>query len=78
MDPVDEAQMKFPFFLILRKLCNAPSGSIGVDDTEISFHSSSFAIPCPCHSLAQNSVSLIKIPRDWKYLPIKTLFLIIF
>ena len=68
--------MKF-LFLILRKLCNDPSGSIGVDDTEISFHFS-FAIPCSCHSLAQNSLSLIRMPRDWKYLPTKTLFLIIF
>ena len=53
--------MKFHlfFFLILRKLCNAPSGSIGVDDTEIIFHC--FGNPCPCHSLAQNYVSLIRI-----------------
>ena len=44
-----------------RKLCNAPSGSIGVDDTEIIFHSS-FGNPCPCHSLPQNYVSLIRMP----------------
>ena len=53
--------MKFHiFFLILRKLCNAPLGSIGVDHTEITFHSS-FGNPCPCHSLAQNPVSLIRM-----------------
>ena len=39
------------FFLILRKLCNAPSGTMGVDDTEIIFHSS-FGNHCLCHSLA--------------------------
>ena len=54
--------MKFHMyvFLILRKLCNAPIGSIGVDDTEITFHSS-FGNPCPCHSLAQTPVSLIRM-----------------
>ena len=62
------------FFLIVRKLCNAPSGSIGVDDTEI-FHSS-FGDHCLCHSLAQNYVSLIRMPRVWKHLPTKTLILI--
>ena len=42
--------MKFHiFFLILRKLCNAPSGTMGVDDTEIIFHSS-FGNHCLCHS----------------------------
>ena len=53
--------MKFHiFFLILRKLCNAPIGSIGVDDTEITFHSS-FGNSCPCHFLAQKPVSLIRM-----------------
>ncbi|KAB0355601.1 hypothetical protein FD755_021542 [Muntiacus reevesi] len=32
------------------KLCNAPSGTMGVDDTEIIFHSS-FGNHCLCHSL---------------------------
>ena len=50
----------FFFFLILRKLCNAPFGSIGVDDTEITFHSS-FANSCPFHFLAQKPVSLIRM-----------------
>ena len=73
----DEAQMKFHIFLILIKLCNAPSGSSGVDETEITFHFS-FGNPCPCHSLSQNSVCLIRMPRVWKHLPTKTLILIIF
>ena len=36
----DEAQMKFCLFLTLRKLCNAPSGSIIVDGTKITYYSS--------------------------------------
>ena len=60
------------FFLILRKLCDAPSGSTGVDDTEIIFHSP-FGNPCTCPSLVQNSVSLIQMPRVWKHLPTETL-----
>ncbi|KAB0340330.1 hypothetical protein FD754_023225, partial [Muntiacus muntjak] len=52
------AQMKFHiFFLILRKLCNAPSGTMGVDDTEIIFHSS-FGNHYLCHSLRMSRAPL--------------------
>lgn len=62
----------FFFFNILRKLVDAYNGSMGLNDTLETIFQSPLDCLCTHHSQIQNSVSLIRIYRFWKYLSTKT------